>query len=251
MSAKDLAGKTALITGGSRGIGRAIALKLARHGANIAINYLNRDDDAFQARELVRKQGVECVLVKGDISDPASVETVVARTREALGPIGILVANAAISILETHAEISWETWKKTMSINLDGTFLPIMAVKDEMLANRYGRILCLSSVAALRPRQKQIHYASSKAAILALVRCCAEAFAPDVRVNCIAPGLIETEMGALLGPDTIRGIIEATPLGRLGQPEEIANVAYFLLSDLSRFMTGQTLAVSGGRIMLP
>jgi 3-oxoacyl-[acyl-carrier protein] reductase len=251
MSAKDLAGKTALITGGSRGIGRAIALKLARHGANIAINYLNRDDDAFQARELVRKQGVECVLVKGDISDPASVETVVARTREALGPIGILVANAAISILETHAEISWETWKKTMSINLDGTFLPIMAVKDEMLANRYGRILCLSSVAALRPRQKQIHYASSKAAILALVRCCAEAFAPDVRVNCIAPGLIETEMGALLGPDTIRGIIEATPLGRLGQREEIANVAYFLLSDLSSFMTGQTLAVSGGRIMLP
>jgi 3-oxoacyl-[acyl-carrier protein] reductase len=251
MSAKDLAGKTALITGGSRGIGRAIALKLARHGANIAINYLNRDDDAFQARELVRKQGVECVLVKGDISDPASVETVVARTREALGPIGILVANAAISILETHAEISWETWKKTISINLDGTFLPIMAVKDEMLANRYGRILCLSSVAALRPRQKQIHYASSKAAILALVRCCAEAFAPDVRVNCIAPGLIETEMGALLGPDTIRGIIEATPLGRLGQPEEIANVAYFLLSDLSSFMTGQTLAVSGGRIMLP
>jgi 3-oxoacyl-[acyl-carrier protein] reductase len=251
MSAKDLAGKTALITGGSRGIGRAIALKLARHGANIAINYLNRDDDAFQARELVRKQGVECVLVKGDISDPASVETVVARTREALGPIGILVANAAISILETHAEISWETWKKTMSINLDGTFLPIMAVKDEMLANRYGRILCLSSVAALRPRQKQIHYASGKAAILALVRCCAEAFAPDVRVNCIAPGLIETEMGALLGPDTIRGIIEATPLGRLGQPEEIANVAYFLLSDLSSFMTGQTLAVSGGRIMLP
>ena len=251
MSAKDLAGKTALITGGSRGIGRAIALKLARHGANIAINYLNRDDDAFQARELVRKQGVECVLVKGDISDPASVETVVARTREALGPIGILVANAAISILETHAEISWETWKKTMSINLDGTFLPIMAVKDEMLANRYGRILCLSSVAALRPRQKQIHYASSKAAILALVRCCAEAFAPDVRVNCIAPGLIETEMGALLGPDTIRGIMEATPLGRLGQPEEIANVAYFLLSDLSSFMTGQTLAVSGGRIMLP
>ena len=251
MSAKDLAGKTALITGGSRGIGRAIALKLARHGANIAINYLNRDDDAFQARELVRKQGVECVLVKGDISDPASVETVVARTREALGPIGILVANAAISILETHAEISWETWKKTMSINLDGIFLPIMAVKDEMLANRYGRILCLSSVAALRPRQKQIHYASSKAAILALVRCCAEAFAPDVRVNCIAPGLIETEMGALLGPDTIRGIIEATPLGRLGQPEEIANVAYFLLSDLSSFMTGQTLAVSGGRIMLP
>ena len=136
-------------------------------------------------------------------------------------------------------------------MNLDGTFLCIMAVKDEMLANRYGRIVCLSSVAALRPRKLQIHYASSKAAIIGIVRCCAEAFAPDIRVNCIAPGLIETEMGALLGPDATQNVIAATPLGRLGQPEEIANVAYFLLSDQSSFMTGQTISVSGGRIMLP
>jgi 3-oxoacyl-[acyl-carrier protein] reductase len=194
---------------------------------------------------------VSSVLVKGDVSDPASVTEIVAKTRESLGPIGILVANAAINILESHQEISWETWKKTMSINLDGTFLPIMAVKDEMLANQYGRILCLSSVTALRPRQKQFHYASSKATIIALVRCCAEAFAPHVRVNCIAPGLIETEMGALLGPQALQSIIEATPLGRLGEAEDIANVAYFLVSDQSSFMTGQTLAVSGGRIMLP
>jgi 3-oxoacyl-[acyl-carrier protein] reductase len=175
----------------------------------------------------------------------------VGRTREALGSIAILVANAAVSILESHKEISWETWKKTLSINLDGTFLTIMAVKDEMLTNRYGRIACVSSVAALRPRQLQLHHASSKAAVIALVRCCTEAFAPHVRINCIAPGLVETEMGALLGPEAIRAIVEATPLGRLGQPEEIANVAYFLLSDQSSFMTGQTLAVSGGRDMLP
>ncbi len=251
MNPKDLSGKTALITGGSRGIGRAIALRLARHGANIAVNYLSRDEDAIATQELARQEGVQCVLVKGDVSDPASVTRMVARTREALGPVDLLVANAAISIIESHQEISWETWKKTMAINLDGTFLSIMAVKDEMLARQYGRILCLSSIAALRPRQRQIHYASSKGAILALVRCCAEAFAPHVRVNCIAPGLIETEMGTLLGPQAVQSVIDNTPLARLGQPEEIANVAYFLLSDQSSFMTGQTVVASGGRAMLP
>jgi 3-oxoacyl-[acyl-carrier protein] reductase len=251
MTHKDLAGKTALITGGSRGIGRAIALRLARQGANVAVNYFSRDGDALNTQKEVQQEGVQCVLAKGDVSDPASVNDVVARTREALGPIDFLVANAGISIIESHQEISWETWKKTISTNLDSVFLSIMAVKDEMLARQYGRIVCLSSVAALRPRPRQIHYAASKGAIVSMVRCCAEAFAPHVRVNCIAPGLIETEMGAMLGPQAVQTIIENTPLGRLGQPDEIANVAYFLLSDQSSFMTGQTLAVSGGRIMLP
>jgi 3-oxoacyl-[acyl-carrier protein] reductase len=248
---KDLAGKTALITGGSRGIGRAIAIRLAHHGAHIAINYFSRDADAHGTQKEVQQEGVQCVLVKGDVSDPASVNSVVAKTREALGPIDFLVANAGISIIESHQEISWQTWKKTMSTNLDSVFLTVMAVKDEMLARQFGRIVCLSSVAALRPRQRQIHYAASKGAIVSMVRCCAEAFAPHVRVNCIAPGLIETEMGAMLGPQALQTIIENTPLGRLGQPDEIANVAYFLLSDQSSFMTGQTIAVSGGRIMLP
>src|SRR4026208_981271 len=197
MNSKDLAGKVALITGGSRGIGRAIALRLARHGANVAINYVSRDEDALNAQKAVQEEGVQCVLVKGDVSDPPSVSTIVARTRESLGPIDFLVANAGISIIETHQEISWETWKKTMSVNLDSMFLSIMAVKDEMMNRKDGRSGGLSSVAALRPRQRQIHYAASKGAIVSMVRCCAEAFAPHVRVNCIAPGLIETEMGAL------------------------------------------------------
>jgi 3-oxoacyl-[acyl-carrier protein] reductase len=125
-----------------------------------------------------------------------------------------------------------------------------MAVKDKMLANEYGRIVCISSVAAIRPRKMQIHYAASKAALHGLVRCCADAFAPHVRINGIAPGLIETEMGALLGPDRTQDIIAATPLARLGRPEEIANTAYFMMSDLSSFMTGQTIPISGGRAML-
>src|SRR5436309_13874101 len=114
MTSKDLAGKTAIITGGSRGIGRAIALKLARHGANVEINSFSRDEDALNTQKEVQQAGVQCVLVKGDVSDPASVNAMVTRTREALGPIELLVANAGISILESHQEISWETWKKTM-----------------------------------------------------------------------------------------------------------------------------------------
>ena len=251
MTDKEFSGKTALVTGGSRGIGRAISLKLARHGANIAINYVSRDADALSAKQAVEREGVRCVLVKGDISNPDAMASVTARTRDALGPISLLVANAAISMIENHREISFETWRKTMSVNLDGAFLSVMAVKDEMLTQNYGRIVCISSVAALRPRKMQIHYASSKAAVSALVRCCAEAFAPHVRINCIAPGLIETEMGALIGPAQTQAIIDATPLSRLGKPEEIASVAHFLLSDQSSFMTGQTIAVSGGRVMLP
>src|SRR5580765_7092911 len=137
MNPKDLTGKTALITGGSRGIGRAIALRLARQGANVAINYFSRDGDALNTQREVQQEGVQCVLVKGDVSDPPSVSAIVARTREALGPIDFLVANAGISIIESHKEISWKTWKKTMSVNLDSMFLSIMAVKDEMLNRKY------------------------------------------------------------------------------------------------------------------
>ena len=226
-------------------------MKLARSGANIAINYLSREQDALEAKQAVEQEGAKCILVQGDVADPEAVQHVAAATREAFGPIGLLVLSAGLSILESHQDISWETWKKTMAVNLDGVFLPIMAVKDEMLAERWGRVVCLSSVAALRPRKMQIHYASSKAALIALTRCCAEAFAPHVRVNCIAPGLVKTEMGALLGPAATEKVINDTPLGRLAEPEEIANVVYFLLSDLSSFMTGQTIPVSGGRVMLP
>lgn len=251
MPNREFSGKTVLITGGSRGIGRSTAIKLAQQGADVAINYLSRDEDAHEAKHLVQKEGVRCALVKADISKPQDVEAMVGETRRALGPISMLVANAGISIMESHEEISLETWRKTMSINLDGTFLTVMAVKDEMLANEFGRIVCISSVAALRPRPMQIHYAASKAALHSMVKCCAEAFAPHVRINCIAPGLIKTEMGQTLGPVKTQQILQATPLARLGEPEDIANVVYFLLSDLSAFMTGHTLTVSGGRAMMP
>ena len=142
--------------------------------------------------------------------------------------------------------------KKTLSINLDGPFLCIQAVKDEMLAKGYGRIVCISSVAGLRPRKMFIHYGASKAGLVGLVRCCAQALAPIIRVNCLTPGLTDTEMSrTTVTKKAIQTIVETTPLGRMAEPEEMANVAYFLLSNQSSFMTGQTLVASGGRATLP
>jgi 3-oxoacyl-[acyl-carrier protein] reductase len=130
--------------------------------------------------------------------------------------------------------------------------LVVFAVKDEMIALGFGRIVLISSVAAPRPRKMQIHYAAAKAGVIALTRCCAEAFAPhNVRVNCVAPGLIETEMAHVLDVDATKRIVGDTPLGRIGQPDEIASVIRFLLSQESTFMTGETLSASGGRVTLP
>jgi len=138
-----------------------------------------------------------------------------------------------------------------IDVNLTGSFLVLFAVKDEMIARRFGRIVTVSSIAALLPRKMQIHYAAAKAGVMALTRCCADAFAEhDIRINCIAPGLVETEMAHVLPDRRIQDVVEMTPLRRIGQPEEIAGVIRFLLSDDSNFITGQTIVASGGRVMM-
>ena len=252
MAEKEFAGKTVLITGGARGLGRATAVKLGREGANVAINYVSRDADAEETKAMVEQEGARAILVKADVSEPSEVDRMAAETREAFGSINVLVASAGIGFIKSHAEITYESYRRTMAVNLDGTFLSIMAVKDEMIDKGWGRIVCLSSVAALRPRKMQIDYSASKAAVQAMVRCFAEGLAPTIRINAIAPGLIDTELGPpVLGPAKTKEIVAATPLGRLGEPEEIANAVYFLVSDLSDFMTGQTIVVSGGRVMIP
>jgi 3-oxoacyl-[acyl-carrier protein] reductase len=244
--------RVALVTGGSRGIGRAIALRLAREGADVAISYATRATEARETVAAVEALGRRALCVPCDVAKPDDVNRLAAATRAHLGPIDLMVHSGAISNICDHNHLDYETWRQTIDVNLTGTYLAVFAVKDEMIARRFGRIVTLSSVAALRPRQMQIHYASAKAGVIALTRCCAEAFAPhNVRINCIAPGLIETEMAHVLPDATIARVTSETPLARLGQPEEIANVAAFLLSDESSFMTGQTIAVSGGRIMLP
>jgi 3-oxoacyl-[acyl-carrier protein] reductase len=264
------AGRTALVTGGSRGIGRAVVLALARAGARVAINYRGDESAALETQALVEAgdgvttrgvatRGVATrgvapgatALFRADVADPAQVAEMVAGVEAALGPIDLLVTSAGISFLEPHAQMTPETWRRTMAVNVDGTAWPILAVKDGMIRRRYGRIVCLSSIAGLRPRENQIAYTASKAAVIAMVRSFAAALGPDVRVNAVAPGPTETDMMtsllAEMGPERLA----ALPLGRMAEPEEVAEIVLFLLSDRSALLTGQTLVASGGEVMLP
>jgi NAD(P)-dependent dehydrogenase (short-subunit alcohol dehydrogenase family) len=247
----DFHKRVALITGGSRGIGRATALRLAGEGADIAFSYASRAGAAEETAAAVRALGRRVVYSPCNVASPDEVQRLVDAARQ-LGPIDFLVHCGAISNLQEHSTLSLDLWRETIDVNLTGTYLAVFAVKDEMIARRFGRIVTLSSVAALRPRKMQIHYASAKAGVIAFTRCCAEAFAPhNVRINCLAPGLIDTEMAKVLPPEARQAVVEQTPLGRLGTPEEMAAAIRFLLSEESSFMTGHTLAASGGRIMLP
>ena len=249
---KAFEGRVALVTGGSRGIGRATALRLAADGADIAISYATRVAEAEQTTAEIEQLGRRALCVPCDVSKPAEVEHLVQQTRDRLGPIDLLVNCGAISNICDHTQLTYERWRETIDVNLTGTYLVVFAVKDEMIRRRYGRIVTVSSVAALRQRQMQIHYAAAKAGVIALTHCCAEAFAPhNVRINCVAPGLVETEMMHVLPEERITAVVRDTPLGRVGQPDEIASVIRFLLSDESSFMAGQTLVVCGGRVMLP
>ncbi len=251
-SSAAFANKVALITGGTRGIGRATALRLASEGASVAVNYVSHREQADATLADLKQLGARSIAVQGDVSNRGAVQRMVDQTRAELGPIDLLVHSAAVSIVEPATDVTWETWKRTMDVNLDGTFHVVYAVKDEMIARGFGRIVLLSSIAALRERENQVHYSASKAGVIAMTRCLAQAWAKhNIRVNCVCPGLTATEMADELAPDVQRHIIENTPMKRIGQPDEIANLIRFLLSDESSFMTGQSVVASGGRVMLP
>lgn len=244
--------RVALVTGGSRGIGRATALRLASEGADVAISFATRSAEAKEVVDEIHGLGRRALCVTCDVSKPDDVARLVAETREQLGPIDLLVHCGAISNICDHTQLTYDRWRETIDVNLNGTYLVVFAVKDEMIARRFGRIVVVSSLAALRPRPMQIHYATAKAGVIAFTHCCAEAFAPhNIRFNCVAPGLIETEMVHVLPDERIAAIAKETPISRVGQPEEVASVIRFLLSDESSFMTGQTVMVCGGRVMLP
>ncbi len=250
--ADEFSDKTILVTGGSRGIGRAAALRLASEGARVGVNYATRRDKADEVVSEIAAAGGVAVAVQGDVTSPEQVQPMVQETRAAFGPIDMLVHSAGLSILEKAEDVTFETWRQVMSVNLDGTFHVIHALQDEMIARKFGRIVLLSSIAALRERKNQVHYSAAKAGVIAMARCLAEAWAEhNIRINTICPGLIATDMGKLMSPEATQYVIANTPMRRLGTPAEIAAAIRFLLSDESSFITGQSLVVSGGRVMLP
>ena len=248
---KEFEGKVALITGASRGIGKAIAINLAANGAAIAINYNKNEKAAIETKKLVDNYQVPSFIIKANVADISDVKNMIKESEKHLGPIDLLVTNAGIAETEEVLDMSYKTWKEIMAINVDGTLLPILELLSGMINRNYGRIVCISSIAGIGMRPQLVSYGTSKAAVMALVRNLAGAIAPQVRINSVAPGLIETDMIQVMSEEKRKKMIEDTPLKRIGKPEEIAETVLYLLSERSSYTTGQTLVSDGGRVPLP
>jgi 3-oxoacyl-[acyl-carrier protein] reductase len=251
-SEKIFTGKTALVTGGSRGIGRACCVRLAQAGARVAINYCSNEPAAIETARLVEAAGGTALSVRADVSSAEDVNRMIAEITSGLGPVDLLVNNAGVFDYVPHAATTPEIWRRTLEVNLTGAYFVTWAVKDSMIARGYGRIVNMASISALDPRPMSTAYAASKAGLVGFTKSVAAALAPhSIRVNAVAPGLIATEILDGVQQATLDRLIDATPMKRIGTPEEVAALVCFLLSDESSFTTGQTLVTDGGRVMRP
>ena len=247
----DLTGKTALVTGGSRGIGRAIAVRLATQGADVAFSYKGNAAAAAETVAAIEALGRRALSVQADVSDVASADAVVKATLEAFGKIDILVNNAGITRDDLIMRMSEEAWRSVLETNLFGAFWMIKAVTRPMLKAKGGRIINMTSVSGQAGQMGQANYSSAKAGLIGLTKATARELASrSITVNAVAPGFVLTELTQDL-PEALQAEITArTPLGRFGTTEEIANAVAFLASDEAGYITGQVLAVDGGLVMM-
>ena len=242
--------QVALVTGSSRGIGRAVALELAREGYDVCVNYLQHREAAESLVSQLREMGGEAIAVQADVADSRAVEDMVRQTEDALGPVTLLVNNAGISWYGLFQDTDDSTWDRVLAVNLTGARNAARAVLPRMISEKAGCIINISSMWGLRGASCEVAYACSKAGIIGLTRSLALEVAPSgIRVNCVAPGCIETDMVRVLGPETRDMLIGETPLGRLGAPEDIAHAVAFLASEKASFLTGQVLGADGGFIV--
>ena len=248
MADRPLEGRVTLVTGGSRGIGAAISQELAAAGAKVGVNYTANKDAADAVVAAITAAGGTAVAIPGDVSDPESAVAMIDQTEELLGDdLWNVVANAGITRDNLISRITVEDWDRVIEVNLGGTFHVCKAASRKLLRKKRGSIVTMSSVVGLHGNLGQTNYAASKGGVIALTKALAkEVGSRGIRVNCVAPGYISTELTDVLN-DEIRGILLAqTPLGRLGEPEDIANTVRFLLSDDAAFVTGAILSVDGG-----
>jgi 3-oxoacyl-[acyl-carrier protein] reductase len=243
----DLAGKIAIVTGGSRGIGRAASIALAEAGARVLVNYRSNEEAASETLRLLEEAGGQGELLGFDVSDPDSVEAAIKGAVTRHGRIDILVNNAGISIDQLLLRVSVKDLETTWATNVNGAVFCAKACIRPMMKNRWGRIINVSSVVAESGNAGQVVYSASKAALLGVTRTLAREYASrGITVNAVSPGFIETDMTADL-PDAARqAIVDQTPLGRIGSPEEVAAAVVFLASDEASYITGQVVRVNGG-----
>ena len=247
----SLVGKVALVTGASRGIGRGIALEMAREGADVVVNYARSDKKAGEVTRDIQALGRRTLSVKADVSNTKQVETMRKRILKQFDAVDILVNNAGVH----HHLKSWEIenaeWRHVLGVNLDGVFHCSRAFSQEMRTRRWGRIINISSIVAFTGTDHEAHYGASKAGILGLTKSLAlELAGYNVTVNAIAPGWIETDMTSGITPEEKKKALDLVPLRRMGRPEDIAHVAAFLASEKASYITGQTIHVNGGEAML-
>ncbi len=242
--------QTVLITGASRGIGRAAAVALARNGYNVAVNYCKSKEKAAALADELNSYGVMTAAYQADVSDKTEVEEMFRKAEQELGKISALVNNAGIAEQILFSDITEEKWDRMFAVNVKGAYNCTQAVLPSMIHEKYGRIINVSSIWGISGASCEVHYSASKAALIGFTKALAkEVGLSGITVNCVAPGVIGTDMNAAISGEILEELKENTPLNRIGTSEDVAEAILFLASDKASFITGQTLSVDGGFIL--
>ena len=242
--------RVALVTGGSRGIGSATAAALAREGFAVAVNYCSNEQSARSCVEDIINAGGRAQAFWADVSDRAQVAAMIKDVHQTLGRVEVLVNNAGIARQQLFTDITDGDWDRMFAVNVTGAFHCIQEVLPDMLSVKNGAIINLSSIWGITGASCEVHYSAAKAAIIGLTKALAKELGPSgIRVNCVAPGVIHTDMNSDLDGDTLAALCDETPLGVIGSPEDAANAVVFLASKKARFITGQVLSPNGGFVI--
>ncbi|MCI6925658.1 elongation factor P 5-aminopentanone reductase [Butyricicoccus porcorum] len=239
--------KSVLITGAARGIGRACALKFAKEGWNVTACYARAQHAAQSLEEEIRQLGTQCRCVQADVTDSAAVHRLVLLAQAEFGTPDAVVCNAGMAQQKLFADITEDDWDTMFDVNVKGMYRVIREVLPQLLDRQAGSIVTVSSIWGQTGGSCEVHYSASKAAVIGMTKALAKELGlSGIRVNCVAPGVIDTDMNRMHGEDVMQELAEETPLGRNGTPEEVADVIYWLASEQSKFVTGQVLGVNGG-----
>ena len=243
--------KVAFITGASRGIGAATALYFAKYGYDVALNYLNSKEQAEKLASQIKSLGQNAIALCGDVSDKSQVKKMIDECTKTLGTITVLVNNAGIAQQKVFSDIHEKDFKRMFSVNVDGVYNTIHEVLPQMIHEKHGSIVNVSSMWGVTGASCEVHYSAAKSAVIGLTKALAQELAPsNIRVNCVAPGLIDTDMNKNLTQEELDSVIEEIPLGKIGKAEDVAKAIYFLADDeMSPFTTGAVLNVNGGMVV--
>lgn len=245
-----LTGKNALVTGASRGIGRAIALELAKHGANVAVNYAGSEARAQEVVDEITKMGARAIKIQADVTDDASVQAMVKAVIKEFGSLEILVNNAGITKDNLLMRMKEEEFDQVIDTNLKGVFLCTKAVTRQMMKQKYGKIINVASIVGVSGNPGQANYVAAKAGVIGMTKSVAlELASRNILVNAVAPGFIATDMTDALTEEQKQAILDRVPLAKLGKPEDVAKVVRFLASEDADYITGQTIHIDGGLVM--